>query len=277
VFVSLAPTGPELSDQLGDFTEIVETRFGNDWSESLTCQFEYDVNWKIPIENSLEAYHVPCIHPETFRQYPGPECSKHVLLSHRTAFGTTLPFSAHSRLDNWFQSGESWLMRRLSIVPTGEYWQHHVFPNLLFSCTDAISLCHCVIPTGPRTSRAVVRQFGRSIGTQFPVRRRLARIWGSVAAKITKQILLEDLALFNDVQRGLDSSPHQGLLGACEERIHAFQQFVADRCGRCTSMTSSIKPCSFAAGGVSCCSDSASESEVAVIHAEASGGCDHPA
>ncbi len=244
VFVSLAADGPELRDQLGDFAEQCATRFGDDWRESLAWEPDYDVNWKIPIENSLEAYHVPCIHSETFRENPGPERSTHVLHPHRTAFGTTLPFSAHSRVDKWFQNGEGWLMRRLGVTPTGNYWQHHIFPNLLFSFTDAVSLCHCVTPTGTRTSHAVVRQFGRSGSSASPMRRWLAAAWGRVAAGITRQVLREDMGLFGDVQRGLDSSPHRGLLGACEERIHAFQQFIVNGCGPHPAMVADAHPCS---------------------------------
>jgi hypothetical protein len=59
-----------------------------------------------------------------------------------------------------------------------------------------------------------------------------------MAAGITQRILREDRALFGDIQRGLAASRQRGLLGACEERIHAFQQHVVDRCGlhcRCES------------------------------------------
>lgn len=177
-------------------------------------------------------------------------------------------------------------MRRLMIRPTGEYWQHQVFPNLLFSFTDAISLCHCVIPTGPRTSRAIVRQFGRTIGSKFPVRRLLARAWGGIAARITKQILREDMALFGDVQRGLNSSPHRGVLGTCEERIHAFQQFVADRCeqsvGKCTSQLrnhGAMRTNQFdrEAASNTCCAGSAFQPAPASLNSHTPDGCDHPA
>jgi phenylpropionate dioxygenase-like ring-hydroxylating dioxygenase large terminal subunit len=225
---------------LGDFAEICGSRFGDGWRESLAQELDYNVNWKIPIENSLEAYHIPCVHPDTFRQYPGSERSQHILLPHRTAFGTALPFSAHSRIDRWFQNGEGWLMRRLNLEPTGEYWQHHIFPNLLFSFTDAISLCHCVIPTGPRSSHAVVRQYGRTATAASPLRNGLAWAWGRVTAGITRRIMQEDIQLFSDLQRGLDASPNLGLLGACEERIHAFQQFVVEHCDKPAAVASAL-------------------------------------
>lgn len=230
VFVSLDEQGPDLQHFLGPLNAACEERFDNSWQPQLKWDPRYPANWKVPVENTLEAYHVPTIHPATFREAPAEERSRHVFGERHTAFGTNLPFSAHSRIDAWFQRSEVWMSRRLGVAPTGEYWQHHVFPNLLFSFTDMISLCQCVIPTGPNTSRGVVRQFGR-VGTSAGPRRWLARTWGRVEAIVTRRILAEDLALYPQIQRGLEASPHRGVLGRCEERIHAFQQYVRDAAG----------------------------------------------
>lgn len=225
VFVSLDVHGPELRDYLGPLDALCESRFDGSWQLYGKWDPLYPANWKVPVENTLEAYHVATIHPATFREAPTEERSNHLLGERHTAFGTDLPFSPHSRLDAWFQRSETWIARRLGISPAGKYWQHHVFPNLLFSFTDMISLCHCVIPTGPHTSRGVVRQFGR-IGTRRGPRRWLAGSWGRVEAVVTRRIMAEDLALYPQIQRGLAASPHRGVLGRCEERIHAFQQYV---------------------------------------------------
>jgi phenylpropionate dioxygenase-like ring-hydroxylating dioxygenase large terminal subunit len=226
LFVSLEPEGQGLPEFLGPLYETCKQRFGPPWSLFLRADTDYPVNWKIPVENSLEAYHVPYIHPQTFGEDPGDARSQHVLNERNTSFGTQLPFDAHSRIDNWFQRGEAWFLRRLGLQPTGEYWQHHVFPNLLLSFTDAVSLCHAVVPTGPASSRAIVRQFGLN-GTGCPAGAQiLAAGWGRIAAQITRRILLEDQALYPDIQAGLKCSSHAGILGRCEERIHRFQQVI---------------------------------------------------
>jgi hypothetical protein len=104
-----------------------------------------------------------------------------------------------------------------------------VFPNLLFSFTDAISLCHCIVPTGPTTCRAVVRQFGRLPKTAGAVASPLAWLWSHFTAALNKHILKEDLSMFSSIQRGLERSSHAGILGRCEERLHAFQLFMQQR------------------------------------------------
>jgi hypothetical protein len=58
----------------------------------------------------------------------------------------------------------------------------------------------------------------------------LAAAWGRLGAKITRRILVEDMGLYADIQRGLAASPHAGVLGRCEERIHAFQRYLVELC-----------------------------------------------
>ncbi len=104
---------------------------------------------------------MPNVHPNTFKVDPGEDKSEHLLLPHRTAFFAKLPFSPHSGIDALFQRLEGHVVRALGYQETRDYSQHHVFPNLLFSFTDAMSLCHTIMPVAPDRSRAVVRQFGR--------------------------------------------------------------------------------------------------------------------
>lgn len=228
VFASPSGNGPTLREQLGDLYPVCAERFGDGWRESLRWDRPYPANWKVPVENSLEAYHVSDVHPNTFRRGPGEARSRHVIGPGATSFETDLPFDDRSRLAGWYQSCEDAVVRLLGGVPTRSYRQHHVFPNLLFSFTDEISLCHCVIPDGAAASRGVARLFHRDgLGGVGP-RRLAAAAWGRVASALTRRILAEDLAIFADIQRGLRASGARGALGRCEERIHAFQRYVLD-------------------------------------------------
>jgi choline monooxygenase len=227
IFVNLSQEPTSLRDFLGeDFYLQLENQFGDEWALSLKWWPEYSVNWKIPVENSLEAYHVPSVHPKTFVEDPGDDRSEHLLFEHRTAFGTSLPFSPHSRIHAMFERLEGRFMKSIGHSPTNTYWQHHVFPNLLFSFTDAISLVNCVLPTGPTSCRATVFQFGRLPRGSGSLLRVWAKLWAWMKAGITKKILVEDLEIFGSIQAGLRASCQPGVLGRCEERIHRFQQFM---------------------------------------------------
>ena len=228
VFVNLDAAAPDLSTALGESKTIIEGGFDDQWELMLSREFQQPVNWKIPIENSLEAYHVPSIHPETFRNDPGEDRSTHHSHSTGSWFETTLPFAPHSKTDAVFQRWEgrlfNWLTGR---PPTTRYQQHQVFPNLLFSFTDMTSLLHVIQPTGPKTCTSRVFQFGRINKT--PLAYRVSRLWGKMASQITLKILQEDFGLYQDIQTGLDASRNEGMLGRCEERIYWFQRWLQDQ------------------------------------------------
>lgn len=224
LFVCLDSEAPSLRKHLGALFEKVESRFGAEWTCAFSWNPSYQANWKIPVENSLEAYHVEAIHPQTFGHSPTEQKTEHELQEGRTALKTRLPFGEPRARDRWIQICESGVMSWLGAHPSGTYQQHHLFPNLLFSFTDAISLCHSVVPTGPRSSRATVRQFAR-VGPR-PGRRWVGRLWGRVSSTLTERIMKEDLPLFEQIQKGMEGSPHTGVLGRCEERIHAFHSYL---------------------------------------------------
>ena len=225
VFVNLDSSSSDLKTFLGGSLDKICQGFGEGWEVVLSREFLQPVNWKIPIENSLEAYHVPAIHAGTFREDPGEERSEHVLGTRGSSFQTTLPFAPHSKLDAWFQRIEGRILKSLTgQVPTTIYQQHHVFPNVLFSFTDMVSLLHVIRPTGPKSCTSIVHQFGRIGGSLMT--RQFSRLWGKMASSVTLNILKEDFRLYPDIQRGLEASQNPGMLGRCEERIHLFQQWI---------------------------------------------------
>jgi phenylpropionate dioxygenase-like ring-hydroxylating dioxygenase large terminal subunit len=227
VFVRLEREGISLENQLGSLYSLCRDRFSRPWAGFLEKHLDYPSNWKVAVENSLEAYHVPCVHPLSFGADPGESRSLHILEPGYTGFRTNLPF-AHRRIDELFQRCENWVARRLESTASGEYWHYHVFPNLLFAITDTSSFFQSVLPQGPGSSKAIVVQFGLSGSTAG--QRALGSVWGRLKASLTRQIVEEDQALFSAVQSGLEASSQQGLLGRCEERIHAFQSYLQRAC-----------------------------------------------
>ncbi len=227
VFVRLSGDGPDLESYLGPLAEKFRLGFGEGTRCFMRWSTEYDANWKVSIENSLEAYHVASVHPNTFRRDPGEARSEHVLEARHTAFGTDLPF-VHSKTDDWFLRIQGLVLRILKKPVTRRYWQHHLFPNLLASFTDAISLVHCVVPIGLTRSRSLFLQYGPSTGVRSWTSL-IANAWGRFEAGCTKRILEEDIELYPKIQAGLNFSNHAGRLARSEERIYQFQQYLLEQ------------------------------------------------
>jgi choline monooxygenase len=225
VFVSPSSSGPDLKATLGELFSRLKDRPTEEWRPFLVQEMEHQANWKVVVENTLEAYHVPYIHAETFKETPSEQRSEHRFSAEGTSFHSTLPFAPESRTDAWFQRREGQFLRWLGRPVTSEYSQYHLFPNLLFSVTDAITLSHCVVPTGPDTCRSIVFQLG-VCPTEARLKRLVCRGWGRMTGWVTQQIMAEDASLFPRIQKGLRSSSVEGVLGRCEERLHSFQSYI---------------------------------------------------
>ena len=53
-------------------------------------------------------------------------------------------------------------------------------------------------------------------------------LWDAVVLWVGKQVFAEDASIYEGVQRGMAASPHAGVIGTREERIHVFQKYVLD-------------------------------------------------
>jgi phenylpropionate dioxygenase-like ring-hydroxylating dioxygenase large terminal subunit len=228
VFVRFSPAGPTLREWMGERFDTFAQWFSSEKFEcSMSCRFEIDANWKIPVEGSLESYHIPCVHPKTFHEDPGEKPSTHFFYPEGTSFQTV--FLAPRWIDRRLRDTERFVLARLGVPYTGDYDHHHVFPHLLISRTDSLSVAQVVYPIDANHSFTMAMQVGVKPARPNPVTTLLARAWGKFTAWLTRTILAEDRDIFPAVQAGVRGAHQSGILGRCEERLHALQQYIHDR------------------------------------------------
>jgi len=228
IFVRLSSTGPSLREWIGERFELFAAWFSvEEYHQAMYRRLEFAANWKIPVENSLESYHIPCVHPQTFHTDPAEAHSTHEFFETGTSFQAR--FHPPRWIDHALDRAEIWVMHRLGCVPDGMYQHHHVFPNLLISHTDSTSFVQMIHPVGPDRSFSLMWQYGRG-GERLPfVPRVISRLWGQFTGALTRTIVLEDVPVYALVQSGAAGAGKPGLLGRCEERIHASQKYLRDR------------------------------------------------
>lgn len=215
LFVTLGGAAPPLEEALGPVTtERAREFFGGAMVECGRFRIEHDANWKLIAENVVDCYHVDDVHRFTLAN---DACDRglHHELGDRY---TTLVQDEHGRP---YRA----LMRFVRRAPDYRYVHHHSFPNLNFVRTDAMSMVQSIVPTSPTTSVSYVRCFmHRGDGA---IRRALARSGRPLLRGFIGRILVEDGAISDEVQRAIAVSPHRGVLGSCEERVHAFQSWLS--------------------------------------------------
>jgi choline monooxygenase len=231
LFVRIASHGPSLKDWMGElFERLEEWTSAPIWKPVIYRTVPAPSNWKVPVEVSLESYHIPEIHPQSFGEDPGESESQHSFSPYTTSFSTS--FIGPRLIDRFMHHYERFLLRIMGAPFLGMYQHHHVFPNLLISHTDSLTLFQVVRPTGASTSFSDVWQYGRQSTRKNPLSRLTAAIWARVTALLSYQVLKEDLQIFRHVQRGEQAAADTSIFGRCEERIYFFQKFMAEQIQR---------------------------------------------
>lgn len=263
LFVRIAIAGPSLREWLGDLYNRIE-----EWTTVPTSTLAVSrilplpANWKIPVEASLESYHIPEVHAQTFGEDPGESKSDHAFSKYTTSFFTA--FNTPRLIDKLLKVYEQLIMRILGAPFAPAYEHHHVFPNLLISNTSSLTLVQTVSPLSAETAVSQVWQYRRLSVRRNPFSKLTAFLWGRFTGWLSYQILKEDISIFSRVQRGARAAKDRAILGRCEERLYAFEKFLSDQIaaekGHETVAEDSMK--SGSCRTATMCSESSSDAEV---------------
>ena len=225
IFVKLTENGPTLREFLGEeFHRTLAASFAPPYRPAWVWEADIAANWKVPIENTLEMYHIPIVHPKTLGTWPPEETVTHDLSGRSTTLRTVEHHPNIAKL-------KAWLVRRLGETPSPDYTHHHTHPNTVYIGMDTFRLAEVFVPTSPTTCRQRVWLHVLRGGRNGPVARAMALLLRKLAVSTTRRILTEDLPIFPQQQRGMASSPHRGVIGTIEERIHTFHEYVRANAG----------------------------------------------
>lgn len=224
VFVSLAPEPIELRDYLGSVYDECEQSYSPPFQLAGTLTLPANANWKVLVENSLESYHIACVHASSFGQTPPEAECRHTLDERFSRFETGERRDLANRL-------QGWMVRQFGLPVANMYHHHHVHPNLVLLGNDAARLTLSIEPLSPTTSQMRVWVYAPRPATWRPLLSPLGRILAWFAMRATRQVLGEDSQVWNAVQEGLTASRHPGVIGTREERVYQFQEYVSQRVG----------------------------------------------
>jgi len=224
VFVRLGE-GPPLREQLGALADELTAAYARPlellWARVQT----FEVNWKVIVENAIESYHVPLVHPNTFARYRAPELHDHLLAPTFTRYRDLEPWST-----TWQGRALGSFARVLLPERSDRRNTHaHLFPNTLLYFGDLYCDAVVLTPLSPRSTRVSSFAFMPSA-----FRSRLLKpagwAWARFIDRTVERINSEDRSSWAWVQAGLDTRPtRRATLGAREERITAFQRWLVEQ------------------------------------------------
>jgi choline monooxygenase len=213
VFVNLDETAPALPEALGELPAQA-ARFGLERMKlHLRRDYVMECNWKTYIDNYLEGYHLPSVHPSLNREL---DYSSYA----------TETYATHSRQSSPIRAAGGGNGRRYT-QSTGNdsadyYW---VFPNWMLNCyPDNVSL-NIVLPLGPERCVAIFEWYFPEdvLKTEAPER----------TVQFSDEIQIEDGAICEAVQRNLRSRSYtRGRFSVKQERcVHHFHRLYGERMG----------------------------------------------
>ncbi|HYX69894.1 MAG TPA: aromatic ring-hydroxylating dioxygenase subunit alpha [Terriglobales bacterium] len=214
VFVNLDPKAEPLLPAL---RELPQQAAGYDLSRLRRVErrdYVMECNWKTYIDNFLEGYHLPSVHPSLNREL---DYGSYV----------TETFARHSLQASPIRPAAGAGAPRRYAQATGEeraeyFW---IFPNWMLNCyPDNVSL-NIVLPLGPERSVAIFEWYFAEelMGTEAPAR----------TVRFSDEIQLEDGAICEAVQRNLRSRSYsRGRYSVKQERcLHHFHRLYAEAMG----------------------------------------------
>ncbi len=162
---------------------------------------EYDVacNWKAYVDNYLEGYHIPLVHPELCK-----------VLDYRAYVTET---HGHYSLQY------SPLRDGAGVYGDGEAFYYFVFPNTMLNVLPGRVQMNSVVPDGPERCRVLFDYYYDDVTSPEALR----RIAGDLA--FSDEVQREDAEICRHVQRGLRSRGYdRGRFSPeCEEGVYHFQ------------------------------------------------------
>ena len=204
VFAHLGPAPEPIDATFAGIAErVAPTRLG---ALHFVREVMYDVrcNWKVYVDNFLEGYHVPFVHPELYSLYDYENYVTEIHDRHSVQVGPL--------------TGE----RNVYTAGGGEGLYYCVFPNLMLNVVPGRLQLNLVIPTAADHCRVLFRYYYDD--PDAPGARE--RIEADVT--FSDRVQLEDAEICERVQRGLRSRAYdRGRFSVrFEEGVHHFQRLL---------------------------------------------------
>lgn len=232
VRIGSAIGAPTLQEYLG--TQYGFLMRASQGMDCLLDEFHADVeaNWKVVVENSLEGYHVPTVHSQSFMQIDGMSKES---AAPKFSFDDELhSYLEHAADREWLEKFQR-LEAKIGRWPwrLEQYTHHLVFPNL--TITSFMGYSFHVQRFDP-VSVDKTRVHSRTIGVQLEGAtemglKMMQRIYED-GHEFTRKVFAEDGEICRKVQAGLRQAGSLAVLGdGIEDRVAHFHK-AYDACMR---------------------------------------------
>ncbi|HEX2835495.1 MAG TPA: SRPBCC family protein [Thermoanaerobaculia bacterium] len=204
LFVNLDPGADSLVTFLGELLADMPKHDYNGFQLAHRKVWELDCNWKVYVDNYLEGYHIPIVHPGLFRELDYPNYRTETKTSYSIQFA---PTKRPERIRT--ANGED---------EVRYFW---IFPNLMLNVYPDNYSTNLILPLGHGRTATLFDWYFRdpeAVKAQI-----------DETVQFSDEIQLEDIDICESVQRGLRSSTYDAgrFSPKRENGVHHFHQLYA--------------------------------------------------
>jgi len=212
VFVNLDPQARPLLESLGDLPRQAEEFPFPEMKLFERRIYDMKCNWKTYVDNYLEGYHLPSVHPGLNRELDFNAYVVEPYAGYVRQFSPIRGAQPGDAIPRRYQEAREDLT-------TDYFW---IFPNWMLNCyPDNVSL-NIVLPVEPERSLAIFEWYLPEKDHGAPA--------AKASVEFSDQIQVEDVGICEAVQKNLRSRSYsRGRFSVKQEKgVHAFHRMYAD-------------------------------------------------
>jgi choline monooxygenase len=215
VFANLDAACEPLADHLAELTPQAERFHLDQLKFYKRVDYPMACNWKVYIDNYLEGYHLPSVHPGLNRELDYNQYETELFAHHSRQSSPIRGPENEPNTDRRYQQSSGDLSAEY-------YW---IYPNWMLNCYPDNTSLNIVLPVAPEKCVAIF-EFYLAEGTSKQVVEQ--------SAAFSHQIQIEDGAICETVHRNLKSMSYSsGRYSAKQERgVHHFHQLYSTSLAR---------------------------------------------
>jgi choline monooxygenase len=214
IFVNFDPAAPPLTDFLGNIPELAREFSFDGLAHTERRDYIVHCNWKVYVDNYLDAYHIPIVHPGLMKEIDYPRYRTDTFRYHSQQLGPVKEIKSNDASDRVYPPG-------IGLNEALYFW---VFPNLMFNFYPDNIQSNLIVPLSHDKTLVIFEWFFHDPAAA-KTKARAAKAIG-----FSETVQQEDMRICEAVQRGLQSSTYsRGRYSVKRENgVHHFHMLLAE-------------------------------------------------
>ena len=217
IFVNFSSEGPSLAEYLGNIPGLAREFAFEGLSLAERRDYTVNCNWKVYVDNYLEGYHIPIVHPGLMKEIDYPRYRCETFRYHSQQLGPVKAVKPGEEAERVYKPG-------MGLKEALYFW---VFPNLMLNFYPDNVQSNLIVPLSHDKTLTIFEWYFHDANSA-QMRERAAK-----AIEFSHVVQEEDMHICEAVQRGLQSSTYdRGRYSVKRENgVHHFHSLLAEFLG----------------------------------------------